>query len=203
MIMKKLFAEALGTFALVFVVMTAVGSGSAITPWLAGLTLGLFVYFVGHISGTHINPAVTIGAWSIGKIHMIDAIQYIVAQIIGALVAMVLVGGIMPGAVLGMIGDITVNNASVLIFIAEALGMFFFAFGIASVVYGKTPTNFSGLVIGLSLTLGIFMAAAVGSLGALNPAVALGLGSFNIAYIIGPIIGSVLGMQAYRALMTK
>ena len=199
--MKKLLVEALGTFALVFIVMNAIASGSIITPLLAGLTLGLFVYSVGHISGTHINPGVTIGAWSIGKISMTDATGYIVAQFIGAGVAMLAINAFIPGASADIMSAISAENTS-LVFLAEVLGMFFFTFGIASVIYGKTPGNLSGIVVGLSLTLGIIF-ASVGSAGILNPAVAMGLGAFNIMYILGPIIGSIAGMQAYKALMVK
>ena len=198
---KKIFAEALGTFALVFVVMTAIATGSAITPWLAGLTLGLMVYSLGHISGTHINPAVTIGAWSIGKISLQDAAKYVTAQFIGAFVAMLMVHAFIPEAT-SLISLAMVPTATLTVLCAEILGMFFFTFGIASVIYGKTPSDFSGVVVGLSLTLGI-MIAIIGSAGILNPAVALGLGSFNFMYILGPIAGSVLGMNAYKSLMVK
>ena len=198
---KKIFAEALGTFALVFVVMTAIATGSAITPWLAGLTLGLMVYSLGHISGTHINPAVTIGAWSIGKISLQDAAKYVTAQFIGAFVAMLMVHAFIPEAT-SLISLAMVPTATLTVLCAEILGMFFFTFGIASVIYGKTPSDFSGVVVGLSLTLGI-MIAIIGSAGILNPAVALGLGSFNFMYILGPIVGSVLGMNAYKSLMVK
>ena len=198
---KKIFAEALGTFALVFVVMTAIATGSAITPWLAGLTLGLMVYSLGHISGTHINPAVTIGAWSIGKISLQDAAKYVTAQFIGAFVAMLMVHAFIPEAT-SLISLAVMPTATLTVLCAEILGMFFFTFGIASVIYGKTPSDFSGVVVGLSLTLGI-MIAIIGSAGILNPAVALGLGSFNFMYILGPIVGSVLGMNAYKSLMVK
>ena len=198
---KKIFAEALGTFALVFVVMTAIATGSAITPWLAGLTLGLMVYSLGHISGTHINPAVTIGAWSIGKISLQDAAKYVTAQFIGAFVAMLMVHAFIPEAT-SLISLAVMPTATLTVLCAEILGMFFFTFGIASVIYGKTPSDFSGVVVGLSLTLGI-MIAIIGSAGILNPAVALGLGSFNFMYILGPIAGSVLGMNAYKSLMVK
>ena len=83
---------------------------------------------------------------------------------------------------------------------AEALGALFFTFGIASVVYGKTPHDASGAVVGSSLLLGIACAGLAGSLGVLNPAVALALGVFNWAYIIGPIVGSIVGMNLYRQL---
>jgi glycerol uptake facilitator-like aquaporin len=198
---KKVFAEALGTFALVFVVMTAVATGSAITPWLAGLTLGLMVYSLGHISGTHINPAVTIGAWSIGKISLKDGAKYIIAQFIGAFIAMLVVHSFLPEA--SMVISLAVKaEPSMFIMFAEIIGMFFFTFGIASVIYGKTPSDFSGLVVGLSLVLGI-MVAVIGSAGILNPAVALSLGAFNLMYILGPIVGSVLGMNTYKHLMVK
>jgi glycerol uptake facilitator-like aquaporin len=192
--MKKYIVEALGTFALSLVVaLSLVGTFPVPTPVLAALVLGLFVYSVGHISGTHINPAVTIGAWSIKKIESKDALLYIVFQCIGAGLALLLVS-----STVGMPVLIATNTWAVVI--AEILGTFFFTFGIASVVYSKTPSQLSGVVVGGSLLLGITIAALLGSNGVLNPAVAFGIGSLNLAYILGPIIGSVLRMQAYRNL---
>lgn len=198
---KKLLAEALGTFALVTIVMSSISLGSDITPWLAGLTLGLMVYTVGHISGTHINPGVTIGAWSIGKISLRDGIGYIIAQFAGAAIAMLVVHAFLPEAATIIPATVNAVPTTSTLF-AEIIGMFFFTFGIASVVYGKTPSNFSGVVVGLSLVLGI-MFASMASAGVLNPAVAMSLGAFNIMYILGPVIGSILGMQAYKYLMIK
>lgn len=199
--MKKLLAEALGTFALVFIVMNAVASGSNITPLLAGLTLGLMVYALGHVSGTHINPGVTIGAWSIGKISLREGASYIIAQFVGASIAMFALHGFLPEASTLIPAAMNIENTTAVLF-AEILGMFFFTFGIASVVYGKTPNNLSGVVVGLSLTLGV-MFASVASAGILNPVVAMSLGAFNMMYILGPIIGSILGMQAYKHIMIK
>jgi len=196
---KKLLAEVLGTFALVCIVMIVVASGSIVTPLLAGLTLGLFVYTIGHISGAHINPGVTIGAWSIGKISIKEGLGYIVAQFIGAGLAILVVGGFLPEAASIITSAINLENTPVVL-VAEAIGMFFFTFGVASVIYGKTSGNLSGVVVGLSLVLGITL-ASVASVGILNPAVAMGLGAFNIMYIVGPIIGSILGMNAYKYLM--
>ncbi len=68
-------------------------------------------------------------------------------------------------------------------------------------VYGKTPSGLSGVVVGGSLLLGIAIAAGFGSNGVLNPAVAFGIGSFGLMYIAGPILGAVCGMQAYKRLM--
>jgi glycerol uptake facilitator-like aquaporin len=193
--MKKYVAEALGTFALTLVVaLSIVAKFPVATPILAGLVLLLFVYSVAHISGTHINPSVTIGLWSIKKIQTKEALLYIVSQFVGALVALVVVSNTVGMPVL------IVSNILPIGF-AEALGAFFFAFGIASVVYGKASSTMSGVVIGGSLLLGITIAACLGSNGVLNPAVALGIGSFNWMYLLGPIVGSVLGMQAYAWLM--
>lgn len=192
--MKKYIAECFGTFALTLIVALSLSGDFALaTPILAALTLGLFVYSIGHISGTHINPAVTIGAWSIDKISSRDAARYIAAQFIGAAAALFFVGMTVGGAELSVSDDWTVA-------LAECLGTLFFTFGIASVIYGRTPGLMSGVVVGGSLLLGISVAALLGSNGVLNPAVALGIGSFSFIYFCAPIVGSVLGMQAYKYL---
>lgn len=192
--MKKYIAEFVGTLALTLAVILSINTTSIATPVIAGLVLALFVYSIGNISGAHLNPAVTIGAFSIGKISLERTNFYLVSQFLGA-------GGAMFIAYLFKIPiPVTVTNLSWLAFSAEIVGAFFFTFGIASVVYNKTPHDASGAVIGGSLLLGITIAAALGSSGIINPAVALGLGAFNFAYLFGPIIGSILGMNVYKYL---
>lgn len=192
--MKKYIAETTGTFALTLVVALSIaGVFPVATPILAALTLGLFVYSIGHISGTHINPAVTIGAWSINKISTTDALWYIVSQFIGAALAFAVVSSIVTMPHIA-------HTGTWLVAFAELVGTFFFTWGIASVIYGKAPGEFSGVVVGGSLLLGVALAALIGSNGVLNPAVAFGIGSWGFAYVLGPIAGSVLGMQAYKHL---
>jgi glycerol uptake facilitator-like aquaporin len=164
---------------------------------MAGLTLALLAYSLGPISGCHINPAVTIGAWSIKKINTRDAVIYIISQFIGAAVAMAIaksVGNYYPA--------FTTPNTLAVGF-AEAIGAFFFTFGIASVIYAKTPHDVSGLVVGGSLLLGVGIAVLMGSMGMLNPAVAFGTGAINFMYVIGPIVGAVAGMRSYRWLLEE
>lgn len=192
--MKKYLAEGLGAGLLTLVVGLSLSSSFPVaTPLLAAITLGLFVYSLGHISGTHINPAVTIGAWSIGKISNREASLYLAAQCVGAVGALMILSFISTPMVL------TISN-SLSVGLAEGLGAFFFTFGIASVIYGRTPGLLSGVVVGGSLLIGIAISATIGSNGVLNPAVALGIGSLGTMYILGPIIGAVLGMQVYRYL---
>ena len=196
--MKKYLAEGVGTFALTFMVALALaGRFPVATPVLAALVLGLFVYSIGHISGAHINPAVTIGLWSIKKISLKDAAGYIVAQALGAGAAMLVAAAfsVTPAAS----GVVALNTTAV--GLAELIGTFFFTFGIASVVHGKTPSQLSGVVVGGSLLLGVTLASLLGSNGVLNPAVAFGIGSFSLMYVLAPIVGSVLGMNAYSFLM--
>ncbi|MDD5318475.1 MAG: hypothetical protein PHF79_01465, partial [Candidatus Pacebacteria bacterium] len=86
---------------------------------------------------------------------------------------------------------------------AEAIGAFFFSFGIASVVYGKANTMMSGIVIGASLFMGTLIASLLGSNGVLNPAVAFSIYSFNAMYILGPVVGSLVGFWTYTLLSEK
>lgn len=193
--MKKYVGEGIGTATLTLVVaLGLMGTFPVSVPVLAALTLGLFVYSLGHLSGTHINPAVTIGAWSIGKVSSDEAVKYLVAQFIGAGAAMLLISSLG-----GELAELPMSDAFG-VGLAEMIGTALFAFGIASVVYGKTPAVMSGAVVGSSLLLGIAVAVLLGSNGVLNPAVALGIGSFNIMYVLGPVLGSVLGMTLYKHL---
>ena len=189
---QKFLAEFIGTLTLTFIVILSLaGIFPIATPVLAAITLGLFVYSVGHISGTHINPAVTLGLWSIKKINMNDALSYIMAQIFGAATALII------GMLMDITYDITASN-TIMTGLAEMAGMILFTFGIASVVFGNVHKAMSGVVVGTSLFMGIAIAALMGSNGVLNPAVAVGIKSFSVMYLVGPLVGSVIGMKLYE-----
>src|SRR3989338_497408 len=195
--LKKLTAEFIGTTTLSLAVLLSVTVTDSviITPILAGLVLGLFVYSIGSVSGCHINPAVTLGLWSISKISTKDAAQYIAAQGLGGLAAFGIVAATTGGVSLGLVAE----DGS--IFLAELVGTAIFTFGIACVVFGKAADAASGLVIGGSLLLGITLAAALGSGGILNPAVGLALGSTSLSYILGSVGGAMIGMRVYKHLV--
>jgi glycerol uptake facilitator-like aquaporin len=194
---QKLFAEAFGTFTLAFAVLGSVSVLDPIiaTPVLAALVLGLFVYSIGSVSGSHLNPAVTVGLWSIRKISSASAAGYIIAQCIGGLLAFVVAGLFFDNLGFGMVPE------SITTFWAELAGMTLFTFGIASVVYGRVADVASGLTVGGSLLLGIILATQLGSAGILNPAVGLALGTVSFSYVLGTVVGSILGMNLYRAIM--
>jgi len=192
--MNKYIAEFLGTFALALAVaLSLAGKFTAVpTPVIAALTLGVCVYTFGAISGTHINPAITIALASVGKIELKEAAIYLVAQFAAGALAMIVSGMMVASAAV-----VAIDSAP--IFGAEALGTFWLGIGVASVVAGKAPAPAGGLTIGGSLLLGISMAATLSN-GVLNPAVALGIGSFSVVYALGPIVGAVIAMQLYKFL---
>jgi len=192
--LRRYLAEALGTFVLALVVWLSVGLAMPFsTPIIAALTVGIFVYTIGGLSGCHLNPAVTIGLLSINKITPRDAVAYIIAQFCGSFAALAF--GTMIYADEVRVGYENTFSVGV----AEALGAFLLVFGICSVVYKRVHPAAAGLVIGSSLLLGIYVAASVGN-AVLNPAVALAIGSFGAMYILGPIVGGVGGAWAYTAL---
>lgn len=197
---KKYLAEFVGTFALAFVVLSAVsytGTLPLSVSVIAGLTLTLFFYTIGSVSGCHINPAITFGLFSIKKISAKDLVGYILSQLLGAFCALML-GKFLFEAVSDPALDLSFN-----VIFGEMLGAFFFGFGVCSVVLEKVRDQLSGFVVGGSFLLGIIVATLVGSLGVINPAVALTLSTFNIIYIFSPIIGSVIGFQIYKFLFEK
>lgn len=197
---KKLIAELIGTFVLCLVVLLASNASNFIVPVpvMAGLTVGLFVYTIGSLSGCHLNPAVTIGILSLGKIGNFEAAKYISAQVIGAVFALATVSVLVittPSSV-SLIGNITIIPG-------EIIGAAILTLGIASVVYGKISDASIGIVIGGSLVLGALVAGLMDAPGFLNPAVAFASKSISLSTIFAPVMGGVLGMQIYKYLINK
>jgi aquaporin Z len=187
----------LGTFASTLaVLLSLMGTMPLPTSVVADLSFGIFVYIVGHISGAHFNPAITLGIFSVKKIGITDAFWYIVSQFLGAILGFYLAHLLIDKTV-----TLTVTD-TLKVGTAELIGTFVFAFGFAAVLYKKVSSSLSGLVIGGSLLLGILIAGTVSN-GVLNPAIALGIGSFSPMYVIGPVIGSILGMWTFKILASE
>jgi len=188
---RKYAAELLGTLCLTLAVALSVVRPTPLaTPLIAALTLMIFVYAIGTISGAHLNPAVTVGLWSTKNIALGDAGMYIAAQLIGAFLAQrfaLVLTGQRP--------MVSAENTFV-VGLAEAVGAFLLVFAVSAVVAGKVHNAASGLTIGGALLLGILLASSASN-GVLNPAVAFGIGSASTMYIIGPLIGGMLGAKAY------
>lgn len=198
MTVRPYIAELLGTFTLTLLVSLSLASVLPLpvaTPFIAAATLGTFVYTIGWMSGAHVNPAVTIALATVKKISVQDAVYYILAQLVGALLASFVVWyATGTSEVLG------VGPNTALVTIAEAIGTFLLVWGVSAVVDGRVSKDLSGIVVGASLLLGIVAALGAGSNGVINPAVALGLHTFATAYIVGPIVGGIAAAWAYRAL---
>src|SRR5262245_57120166 len=146
--MTKYLAEFIGTFLLACAVSVSIAGKLPVpTPVVAAITLGVCVYTLGAISGTHINPAITLAVWSVGKISITDAAGYIAAQFAGGVAAILVSGALAPRAA------VTAAD-SAMVCVGEALGTFVLAFGVASVVHGKAPGGAAGLTIGGSLLIG-------------------------------------------------
>lgn len=197
---EAVLAELFGTFALSLAVLASIWGFLPFVPTaiVAGATLGLMVLAFGGISGTHINPAVTLGLYSIKKIDAGNAVAYLIAQIGGALMAMLVLSMFLEGELVGQL-EVKADYAT---FFAEFLGMLFFSMGIAAAVQQKAKGVEAALLVGGSLSLGIIF-ASIGSNGILNPAVATAVNSLNWSYVLGPIVGAVIGFNVYSAAFGK
>jgi glycerol uptake facilitator-like aquaporin len=194
--MRPLLAEAVGTSLLVLAVGSS-GHTDVPTPLVAGLTLMTLVYIFGPVSGAHVNPAVTLGLYSVGAVKMQDMLKYIVAQLVGAAVALWMLqswsGLPSPEAVVvpGSVG--------------EALGALVLVTGVTTAVLTKLSGQVAGLVVGGSLFTGVLVASAM-SPGVLNPAVALGVGALSsdpmswLVYVLMPLVGGLFGAQLAKYL---
>lgn len=170
--MKKLFAEFFGTFWLVFggcgsaifaAAFPELGIGFAGVALAFGLTVLTMAYAVGHVSGAHFNPAVTLGLWAGGKFETKNIIGYIISQVVGAIAAAgvlyLIVSGKSDFTGIGSFaangyGELSPGGYSMLsVLIAEFILTLFFLLIILGSTYPKAPKGFAGIAIGLALTL--------------------------------------------------
>ncbi len=227
--MKPYGAEFLGTFWLVLggcgsAVLAAafphVGIGLLGVSLAFGLTVLTMAFAIGHISGCHLNPAVSIGLWAGGRFPADKLLPYIVAQVLGAVVA----GGVLYLIASGTAGfDVANGFASngygehspggyslLAALVCEVVMTMFFLLIILGATDSRAPAGFAPIAIGLALTLIHLISIPVTNT-SVNPArstgVALYVGGWAVGQLwlfwLAPIVGALLGAVAYRAIGTK
>jgi aquaporin Z len=172
-----------------------------------GLTVLTMAYAVGHISGGHFNPAVTLGLWAAGRCATKHVIPYIIAQVVGAIIAALVLWLIASGKAGWVAGGFAANGYGDLspgkyglgsCFLTEIVMTFFFLFIIIGTTSKGAATGFAGIPIGLALTL-IHLVSIPVTNTSVNPARSTGpalfAGGEYIAQLwlfwVGPIIGAV------------
>lgn len=205
-----LIAELVGSFILAFAVLNT--GGNAI---VAGITVLVLVLALSKLSGGHINPAVTVSLFVTKQIGWKKMIAYLLAQFIGAMLAVVVASAFIAGNAstdpnTGLTGAAKIYSVAVTgtwkPFFAEFVGAIVFGLGIASVAFGKKEGYEAAFTIGGALLIGLIIATA-GSSAILNPAVALSVGALDpknmwglIDYALAPILGASIGALLYRLL---
>lgn len=193
-----LMAEFLGTGILATAVINVARSQIGIGYFVAfsvAITFGVLTLIFNATSGAHFNPAVTIGMWTLRKIRTMQALAFIAAQMLGGLAAWRLAEYFTGQALTNIAG----KNFDWKVLVAEMLGTFVLTFGIAAAVYQRYEGGKLAATVGASLFAGVIL-ASLASNATLNPAIALAGQSWGRAYIFGPIIGSIVGMNLYALL---
>jgi aquaporin Z len=175
-----------------------------------GLTLAIMVTAIGHISGGHVNPAVTIGLWVTGKVESARAIVYIAAELAGAIAGAFVLSLVVPEALWkkAMLGTPQVNHAAGMsnmnAVAMEAVLTFFLVFAVYATAVDDKGTAFklAGFPIGLVLTFDILVGgpltgAAMNPARSFGPALVSGTWTDWWVYWVGPITGGVLAGLAY------
>jgi len=226
---RKLAAEAIGTFWLTFggcgsAVIAAgfpqVGIGLLGVSFAFGLTLLTMAYAIGHISGCHLNPAVTVGLAAGGRFPASQIVPYIVAQVVGAIVAAAILYAIASGTAdfslakgfaANGYGDHSPGKYSlVACLIAEIVLTMMFLFIIMGATHGKAPVGFAPIAIGLGLTLIHLISIPVTNT-SVNPARSTGpalfVGDWALAQLwlfwVAPLVGGAAGGLLYRWLSAE
>lgn len=228
--MNKYIAESFGTFWLVLggcgsAVLAAgfpdVGIGLLGVSLAFGLTVLTMAYAIGHISGCHLNPAVTIGLWAGGRFETKHVVPYIIAQVIGGLIA----GGVLALIATGQAGfDIAASGFASNGFAEHSPGQYSMTAALVTevvmtmmfliIIMGATdqraPQGFAPIAIGLGLTLIHLISIPVTNT-SVNPArstaVAVYVGDWAVSQLwlfwVAPIAGAILGAVCYKLITGK
>lgn len=202
--MNKYLVELIGTFFFVLTIGCVViekGAGP-FAPIAIGTVLMVMVYAGGHISGGHYNPAVTLGVWMRGKLDTKDVAPYMVSQIVGAILAALVVKFFKSGSV---ITPGTISTVPALL--AEFLFTFALVFVVLNVATAKATAgnSFYGLAIGMTVMTGAF---AVGNIsgGAFNPAIAVGISVIGLSawpsiwiFLLADFLGGAVAALVFKA----
>jgi len=223
--MKKLVAEFIGTAWLVLggcgsAVLAAafpeLGIGFAGVALAFGLTVVTMAYAIGHISGCHLNPAVSVGLWMGGRFDKKELLPYIIAQVLGGIFGaaiLYLIASGKPGFELGGFaangyGEHSPGGYGMLAaLICEVVMTFFFLIVILGATHPNAPQKFAGLAIGLTLTLIHLISIPVTNT-SVNPArstsQALFVGDWALGQLwlfwVAPIVGALLAGIVYKYL---
>lgn len=201
--MKKYIVELIGTFFLLFVIGLCViepGAG-AMAPLAIGSILMVMVYAGGHISGGHYNPAVTLGVWLRGKCEAKDALCYMIAQVIGAIMASGVVLKLKAGSVITA-ANLNTSNA----LIAELIFTFALVYVVLNVATAKSTAGNSnyGLAIGFTVMASAYATGNISGC-AINPAVAIGLTVMGLSkisnlwvFIVANFVGGALAAGIFK-----
>lgn len=211
---KKCFAEFIGTFALVFA-----GTGAVVVnaqtnalgyvgiALVFGLVVAAMVYSIGHISGAHINPAVTLALFLDKKFGKKEVTPYIVSQLLGAVAASILVLAVLGNnAYIG--ATLPKDNNYMQSFYLEIVLTFFLMFAVLGSTDGKAYKQFGGLAIGFVVGLdamfgGPISGASMNPARSFGPALLSGNFSYHWVYWLAPIIGALIAVYAYRLMQIK
>src|SRR5882724_3275 len=203
--MNKYIAEFSGTFFLVLTVgCTVIGNGAgAFAPLAIGSALMVMIFAGGHISGGHFNPAVTLGVWLRGKCEAKDVAPYMIFQIMGAVLAALVVDFFKQGATVTPLEPATVPAL-----LAEFLFTFALVYVVLNVATAKDTSgnSFYGLAIGFTVLVGAFSVGSISG-GAFNPAVATAISVMGLSawsniwiYLLADFAGAAVAAGAFKAL---
>jgi len=221
--MKKLVAEFIGTLWLVLggcgsAVLAAaypeLGIGFAGVAIAFGLTVVTMAYAIGHISGCHLNPAVSVGLWIGGRFDRKELIPYIIAQVLGGIAGAGTLYIIATGKSGFEIGGFAANGygehspggyGMLAALVSEIVMTFMFLIIILGATHSKAPKGFAGLAIGLGLTLIHLISIPVTNT-SVNPArstsQALFVGDWAMSQLwlfwVAPIVGAILAGVVYK-----
>lgn len=208
--MNKYFSELIGTYALVFcgtgaIMINHISEGVVSHVGIAmtfGLIVTVMIYSVGHISGAHFNPAVSIGFYVAGKFPGNELIPYTLSQLIGAVLASATLYFLFPGC--STMGETNPAGPLMQTFILEVILTYFLMFVIINVATGsKEVGTMAGIAIGMTVMLEAAFAGPITG-ASMNPVRSIAPAIFAIdfanlwIYILAPIIGSILAVLSWR-----